>query len=211
MPDSSTSRYGLKVQTDKRFFFTSRPGETEQALDERALGLIIKECITSANTLLFYLTSKNFLKSEFCMFEGGAGWATRAVGDYLKLNMEFESIPTFLTNGRSETPVKVDDTIELTLSLHNYIVAGVLNPMIDHLNRGRTISDRQLIDRFTAAPILTESEMQAAGKSVEDYFGPRVLHQWRLIVRPAITEYLVKYDASPECRETHVAAGAVSA
>ena len=32
--------------------------------------------ITSANTLIFYLTSRHFRDSEFCMFEGGAGWAT---------------------------------------------------------------------------------------------------------------------------------------
>lgn len=180
--------------TREEIFFTSRPGETAQVLDDRALGVVIKECITSANTLVFYLTSKNFRASEFCLFEGGAGWATRAVGDYLKLNMEFDSIPAFLTNGRSELSIIAGNSIELTPTLHNYVVAGVLNPMIEHLNRGRIIADSDQIPPFSTAELLTEVEMAAAGKIPQDYFDPDILKQWRTLVEPGVAAYLASYS-----------------
>ncbi|WP_084039576.1 ATP-binding protein [Demequina sp. NBRC 110053] len=179
--------------TPDEIFFTSRPGETAQVLDDRALGIVIKECITSANTLVFYLTSKHFRASEFCLFEGGAGWATRAVGDYLKLNMEFDSIPAFLTNGRPELSMIVGDSIELTATLHNYIVAGVLNPMVEHLNRGRAIAGSDLIAPFSTALLPTEVEMNADGSTPEDYFDPDIAAQWHLLVEPEVDAYLDTY------------------
>ncbi|CAM5426245.1 putative protein OS=Tsukamurella paurometabola (strain ATCC 8368 / DSM / CCUG 35730 /CIP 100753 / JCM 10117 / KCTC 9821 / NBRC 16120 / NCIMB 702349/ NCTC 13040) OX=521096 GN=Tpau_1589 PE=4 SV=1 [Tsukamurella paurometabola] len=80
----------LKGAKKDEIFFTSRPGDIEYALDDRALSMIIKDSITHSNTLIFYLTSKNFLASQYCLFEGGAGWATRSIGGY--------SSSTWITN-----------------------------------------------------------------------------------------------------------------
>ncbi|TGY32068.1 hypothetical protein E5344_15160 [Microbacterium laevaniformans] len=126
---------------DDEIFYTSREGSTEFSLDDRALGTLIKQNITDANTLIFYMTSKNFMGSQYCLFEGGAGWATRGVSEYLKLNMDYSSIPAFLTNGRSEVTLLSGDEIVLTPEVHNYLIDGVFNPMIVHLNRGREIVD----------------------------------------------------------------------
>ncbi len=175
-------------------FFTSRTGAVEQALDDRALSTVIKENITDANTLIFYMTSRHFLDSQFCLFEGGAGWATRAVSEYLKLNMDFESIPKFLTNGRSEVMViGPDKTIELTPDLHNYLVRGILNPMIEHLNRGREIAGEDLIEPFELRPLPSAVEMSRAGTSPKDYFDSSIVEHWDVLVGAEVESYLTDY------------------
>ncbi|WP_082813009.1 ATP-binding protein [Cellulomonas timonensis] len=175
-------------------FFTSRIGAIEQSLDERSLSSVIKESITSSNTLIFYMTSKNFLKSEFCLFEGGAGWATRSVSEYLKLNMDFASIPRFLTNGKSEvTLLGSTNTIELTASLHNYIIEGVLNPMIRHLNRGREIAGASPIELFERKDVPSQVELSRLKKTLSDYYDKDIVEHWRVLVEKDLTNYLSTY------------------
>lgn len=178
-------------------FYTSRTGSIEQNLDVRALGQVIKENITDANTLIFYMTSRNFLRSQFCLFEGGAGWATRGVSEYLKLNMDFESIPTFLTNGRAEMSVIAPDgTIDLTLELNNYIIQGILNPMIAHLNRGRDISAEPRIAAFELQALPSAVELRRMGRNPRDYREAVLVEHWETIVDPAVDGYLRNYQSS---------------
>lgn len=185
--------------TPDEVFFTSRTGSVAQALDDRSLSTVIKESITDANTLIFYMTSRHFLDSEFCLFEGGAGWATRAVSEYLKLNMDFESIPKFLTNGRSEvTLLTADQRIELTPELHNYIIRGILNPMIEHLNRGREIAGAEELEIFDLQPLPSAVEMNRAGKTPKDYFDPLLVEYWNVHVDSEADEYLANYLRQPD-------------
>lgn len=180
--------------TPEEVFFTSRTGAVEQALDDRALSTIIKESITDANTLIFYMTSRHFLGSQFCLFEGGAGWATRAVSEYLKLNMDFDSIPKFLTNGKSEvTLIGADKTIELTPDLHNYLVRGILNPMIEHLNRGREIAGDEPIKPFELQVIPSAVERSRLGTTPEDYFDKDLVDHWNVLVGTEVDGYLATY------------------
>lgn len=177
-------------------FYTSRTGAVERSLDVRALGQVIKENITDANTLIFYMTSHNFLRSQFCLFEGGAGWATRGVSEYLKLNMDFESIPAFLTNGRAEMSViSSSGTIEFSLELNNYIIEGILNPMIDHLNRGREIADDPVIERFETQVLPSAVELSRIGRTPADYRDPVLVEHWTVVVEPGIGEYLSAYSS----------------
>lgn len=181
------------ANTDE-IFFTSRTGSTEILTDERALSEVVKRNITEDNTLIFYMTSKNFLKSQFCLFEGGAGWATRSVSEYLKLNVEYASIPTWLTDGRGEAVLLgSDNSIELTPELHNYLIDGVLNPMISHLNRGREIADDPLIPLFTRTQFPSSVEMSRAGKTAREYFDPLILEHWAAVVEWELAAYLSDY------------------
>lgn len=180
---------------DEEVFFTSRQGSVTAELDERALSMVIKESITNANTLIFYMTSHNFLNSQFCLFEGGAGWATRSVSEYLKLNVDYESIPKFLTNGKAEVTLLSAGAIELTPSLHNYLIRGVLNPMIDHLNRGRDIAGEQAIKAFEIRAVPTKVELLRAKQTPADYFDPMIKEYWQLIVDAAVPAYLASYSA----------------
>lgn len=176
-------------------FFTSRTGSTAVTLDDRALGALIKESITDANTLLFYMTSRNFLSSEFCLFEGGAGWATRSVSEYLKLNVDFESIPKFLTNGKSEATLLSQASIQLTPELHNYLIDGILNPMIRHLNRGREVAGEEVLELFERREPPPALEMKKLGRKPEDYFDETIAEHWKLLVETEVPEYLAKYIA----------------
>lgn len=185
-----------KGASPDEIFFSSRTGGTALVMDERALGPVIKEMLVNANTLIFYMTSKNFLKSQFCLFEGGAGWATRAVVEYLKLNVDYDSIPKFLTNGKAEvTLLNSAKDIDLTPEIHNYLVIGVLNPMIEHLNRGRDIAGEPLLDLFKSQDFPTAVEMLRDGKVVQDYYDDGVVENWDALVKTALPTYLVDYLA----------------
>jgi len=178
-------------------FFTSRMGATEVLLDDRALNEVVKRNITDDNTLIFYLTSKNFLASQYCLFEGGAGWATRSVSEYLKLNLDYSSIPKWLTNGKGEALLLADNTIELTPDLHNYLVDGILNPMVRHLNLGRDISGSDRVTEFRSAEYPISTEMRAAGKQPSDYFDRDISDMWQSGIADGISDYLRDYLAPP--------------
>lgn len=180
---------------EHEIFFTSRTGSTTVTLDDRSLGALLKENITDANTLIFYLTSKNFRRSEFCLFEGGAGWATRSVSEYLKLNMDFQSIPAFLTNGKSEATLLDSDAILLTPELHNYLIDGIFNPMITHLNRGRDVAGEPQIAPFVREPYPSALELAKLGRTHEDYFDATIAEHWNLLVDVGVSAYLAEYIA----------------
>lgn len=178
----------------EEIFFTSRTGATDILLDERALSEVVKRNITDDNTLIFYMTSKNFLASQFCLFEGGAGWATRAVSEYLKLNVDYGSIPGWLTNGRGEAVLLgADNAIVLTPEVHNYLIDGILNPMIEHLNRGRDIAGENVIPSFVRTEFPSAVEMSRDGKVPQDYFDAVIVEHWAAVVQGELADYLEKY------------------
>lgn len=72
-----------KGAKDSEFFYTSRDDNVDQYENPESLAVQIKQNILKDNVLLLYLTSNAYKASEFCMFEGGAGWATRSVGEYM--------------------------------------------------------------------------------------------------------------------------------
>lgn len=180
----------------EEIFFTSRTGATDVLLDAQSLSEVVKSNITDDNTLIFYLTSKNFLASQFCLFEGGAGWATRSVSEYLKLNVEYDTIPGWLTNGRGEAILLgSNNTIELTPEIHNYLVSGILNPMITHLNRGRDIAGEPNILAFSHADFPVDVAMALAGKTPKDYYDPNIVQHWDAVVQGELANYLEQYFA----------------
>lgn len=180
----------------EEIFFTSQTGTTDILLDARALSEVVKRNITDDNTLIFYMTSKNYLASQFCLFEGGAGWATRSVSDYLKLNVEYETIPKWLTNGRGEAVLlSPNKTIDLTPEIHNYLIDGILNPMIAHLNRGREIAGEQPIRLLTSSSFPTAASRSKENKELEDYYDPDLVRHWKAVVQTELPGYLKEYFA----------------
>jgi hypothetical protein len=182
----------------EEIFFTSRLGSVAPSLSDHALSAVIKESLVNANTLIFYLTSKNFLESEYCLFEGGAGWATRSVSEYLKLNVDYDSIPKFLTNGKAEVMLLAGDKkIVLRPDVHNYLVSGVLNPMIAHLNRGRDIAGTPAIELFDLASPPPAIELKKNGQVYSDYYDPTIAEHWEILVDSEMESYLSEYLAHP--------------
>jgi hypothetical protein len=194
--DELLQHHGAK---EDEIFFTSRTGSTDMLLNAEALSKIVKRSITNDNTLVFYLTSKHFSASQFCLFEGGAGWATRATSEYLKLNMDYGSIPKWLTDGQSEAILlSSSNTISLTPEVHNYLVTGILNPMIKHLNRGRDIDGDEPIRPYDKAVIPSSVEMQKTGTEPKDYYDASIVQHWNAGIDSGLSSYLEKYFAPSE-------------
>ncbi|MFF2271735.1 ATP-binding protein [Agromyces sp. NPDC058136] len=180
---------------DEEIFYTSRTGSTTVVLDDRALSDLIKESITDANTLIFYLTSKNFMGSQYCLFEGGAGWATRSVSEYLKLNVDYGSIPAFLTNGKSEASVLPGNEQRLTPELHNYLIEGIFNPMISHLNRGREVSGEDSIEPFVRPAFPTPLDIAKSKVRIEDHYDEMIAEHWEYLVTTKLAAYVASYSS----------------
>lgn len=176
----------------QEIFYTSRdddPSKYENIMD---LSIQIKNNIIRDNVLLVYLTSKDYKESEYCMFEGGAGWATRSVGDYILLSLRYEDIPKYLTNGKSEFCMLKNDNIVLDREIYLYMVK-VLNEIITHINDGRKIQGQSAVDVFQVPNIPEDIELYKEGKSIRDYMDPEILRYWDFYVGKDIEKYLSSY------------------
>lgn len=111
-----------KGAKDSEFFYTSRDDDVKQYENPESLAIQIKQNILKDNVLLLYLTSNAYKASEFCMFEGGAGWATRSVGEYIVLSLTYPEIPQFITNGKLEFCVEKDKNIPLDRPTYLFMI-----------------------------------------------------------------------------------------
>ena len=162
-----------KGANESEFFYTSRKGKAQDPSSTTALKDVIKKSIVNTNNLIFYLTSKNYHESEFCMFEGGAGWATRSVGEYLLWTLNYKDIPAFLTNGRSEI------VVDKLLNEHNYnSIVATLNTMINHINDGRKIKSEKELELFEQVVFPNIVELKRESKTIEDYMDENILEYW---------------------------------
>ncbi len=161
-------------------FYTSRRGAPEAAYSLDALGRIVHDNIVDNNTLPFYLTSDHFLNSQYTLFEAGAGWATRPASEYLRLAIDYKSIPDWMNSKSLVIAVASNwcDSGELTPELHDYLVRGVLNPMVDHLNRGRRANGEELVQSFEFKGRPSDLTLRELGQSYSDYFDADVLRVW---------------------------------
>ena len=139
------------------------------------------------------MPSKNFNESQFCLFEGGAAWATRAVGEYKILALNYEDIPTFLTNGKSEAclNIKTKHDVEMSQEKYNNIVK-TLNRLIDHLNRNRIVAGKQIVPKLMEVAIPDKVQLALEGKTIFDYMDQNVLTYWRTYVENEIDKYFIK-------------------
>ena len=178
-----------KGAKEEEIFYTSREGNAKKFDNVQDLGTIIKSCIIRQNTLLFYLIGYDYKKSEFCMFEGGAGWATRSVGEYPILSIKYEHIPQFLTNKKAEFGLMNAGTI--ALSADNYVfIVKVLNRIINHLNKGREIRHETFLDLFQEQTIPDKLDLVRQDKTAEDFMNPTIKECWKTYVVPHLQEYL---------------------
>ena len=162
---------------ESEFFYTSKDGKKEDYENKKSLSHQVKESITKDNTLLFFLTSKEYKDSEFCMFEGGAGWATKAVGEFIIWSLNYEDIPKFLTNG------KIEHVVEESLNKNNYLyIVITLNRIIEHINTGRKIRSEDLIKLFNETIFPDQVELDKEQKTIEDYMDKTIKEYWKSYV-----------------------------
>ena len=170
------------------FFYTSSRDKGAQPQGNDPLSVQIKRNITEDNTLLSYFTSSNFRASEYCLFEAGAGWATRTVGEYLIMSTERGDIPTWLTNDRPEVCIGESQIAELNFEKYNKVV-DFLNAIIDHINKGRYIKGEQALEPFYLSDCPSEIEMTKAGKTQTDYMDKEIVRYWNYYIAPFLNSY----------------------
>ena len=192
----------LDVGVDKsEMFYTSRDDDVSRNVDKTPLSDQIKKCIVKKNTLLFYLIGHKYKKSEFCMFEGGAGWATRAIGEYPILAIKHGHIPKFLTNGKDEFHLFDNATGTISLDRNNYVkVVYILNVLIGHINNGRNVRGESLVPLFKTTPIPDKVKLARLKKSEQDYMDEKIKEYWKVYVEKTMPQYLedLKNDESKE-------------
>lgn len=158
-------------------FYTSKYGGTDESLD--ILEKQINETITSKNTyVVFCIESANFMKSQYCMFEGGAAWAVKqkdVIG--LIYNNYDKVVPAYFKNMNK---IKVNfENPNMNRDLYISII-NLLNSLIDYLNRN-------YLDNNDKKPniegnIPNELELSKQNKNVEEYYNKNVIEYWDFYV-----------------------------
>ena len=176
----------------EEMFYTSRDDDPAKYADVHPLADQIRRCIVQENTLLFFLTGYKYGKSQFCLFEGGAGWVTRGVGEYPILSVKYEHIPKFLTNGKNEMVLWSNANkgcIRLDRNTYQDVVV-LLNKLIAHINQGRKIRNEQLVPLFDIAVIPKKPELMKLKKVEQDYMDATILEYWNAYVEPELPNYI---------------------
>lgn len=190
----------LAVGVDKaEMFYTSRDDDVESNVDTTPLSTQIKNCIVRKNTLLFYIIGHAYKKSQFCMFEGGAGWATRAVGEYPIVAVKHGHIPKFLTNDKKEISLYNNTDGTMPLDRNNYQkIVHVLNVLIRHVNEGRKLRKESTVPEFKMEEIPNKVELLKMKKSDRDYMNEMIKDYWKVYVEETLPQYLegLKNDES---------------
>ena len=152
-------------------FYTSK--DATSVSDEKRhaqLGPMILEAITSSATKIVYLTSSSFRNSIYCCFEGGAGWATRAVAEYELITTRYGLKPDWLDHDLPTTEL-INHEGKLELNRNTYLLfVEAINHLIDHLNIGRNIQNKDLITPIEETKLPSTEELDFEGKSIDEYY-----------------------------------------
>ncbi len=142
----------------------------------------IKENISENNVMVLFLDSVNFKRSEYCLFEGGAYWATRTIEDCIHLHFDASWIPDYI-NSRSQYHVPLNEGKNLNVNVFDLTtkkyeeVTEVLNILIEHLNGSvRHITSK--IKKFDKVEFPSEIQMQREGKKETDYMDEDFVQHW---------------------------------
>lgn len=152
-------------------FYTSKDAESTSDKKRHAqLGPMVHKAITSSATKIIYLTSSSFCKSVYCCFEGGAGWATRAVAEYELITTRYDHKPNWLDHDLPTTEL-LNREGELELTRDSYLLfTEAINHLIDHLNIGRSIQNKDLITPIAETKLPSTEELDFEGKSIDEYY-----------------------------------------
>lgn len=180
-----------KGAKDSEFFYTSREDNVDQYANPESLAVQIKQNILKDNVLLLYLTSDAYKASEFCMFEGGAGWATRSVGEYIALSLTYPEMPQFITNGKLEFYFEKNKDIPLDRQSYLF-VCKMLNNIIIHLNAGRRANAENEIALFEEPNIPSDLELSKNNESIEDYMDTDIKEHWDFYISKNLKTYMGK-------------------
>ena len=181
----------FKGAKDNEFFYTSRDDNVDQYDNLESLADQIRKNILKNNVMLLYLTSNAYKKSEFCMFESGAGWATRGVGEYTVMSLTYPEIPKFITNGKLEFTFEKNKDILLDKETYLFLVK-MFNKIIDHLNAGRCVNGEPKIDEIASIDFPSDLELFETGKTIFDFMDKDLVKHWDFYIENKKEDYLRK-------------------
>ena len=174
------------IDPDKTEIFYSSDGTDIRSTEP--LADIIKRMLIDSNTDILFFTSHNSMKSQYCLFEGGAAWATRAVEGYSIISLDYSSIPAYLTNGKPEFTFNTKNRDSFNLNEQNYTnLVIILNRLLAQLNNNRSGNEMSLIPQ----PYFDDKvQMKSKGTSVTDYMDKDIIDYWQTYVIDKIDCYL---------------------
>ncbi len=167
----------LKGAKETDIFYTTHEVGANSQLSNN-----IKENIASINELVLFLDSVNSRRSQYCMFEGGAFWATRAVEECIHIHFDASWIPNYINDpGKYHVPLNEGRNLSLqafdiTAKKYNEITQ-ILNVAIDHINCSATHTISK-IPCFARVDFPTEIELTREGKTVIDYMDKDFVDCW---------------------------------
>ena len=171
----------LKGAKENDIFYTTHEVGANSQLSNN-----IKENIASTNELVLFLDSVNSRRSQYCMFEGGAFWATRAVEECIHIHFDTSWIPNYINDpGKYHVPLNEGRNLSLqvfdiTAKKYNEITQ-ILNVAIEHINCSATHTINKM-PLFARVDFPTEIELARAGKTVIDFMDKDFVDCWNLYI-----------------------------
>ncbi len=167
----------------EEMFYTSQDIKDQVEL-KKNLDKISKKNIIDTNTVMFFYLTKSFRESEYCMFEGGAAWATRTKSDIFVSFDEYENVPKYLNNENEFQHCLTKETDLLSGDEYNRLVQS-LNFLIEHINEGRRILGRKEVEKFEEIEF-PDKVQQSKGKMPE--LDSMIFEYWDAYVNKGILE-----------------------
>jgi len=155
-----------------------------------SLGNTIKDFLIAKDNDVLMITSSGYNDSEFCIFEGGAVWATKADKHRL-IAIDYDTIPTFLKNGSPELCFSDVSKESYQFDRQRYTdVVGVLRRIMMHLNQNRIVRGESEIELPEIADFPDDVVLKEQGKTINDYMDPLILQYWNTYVLDKVDAYI---------------------
>ena len=159
---------------------------TQEVKGNSTLSKDIKENIMENNTIVLFLDSANFMRSPYCLFEGGAFWATRSIDSCIHVHFSTAWIPDYINDHEKyHVPLHSGEVLTpsvflLTEKKYNELVE-VFNIIIDHLNSSALHNSKE-ISRLERISLPPEIEMEKAGQTAESFMDNDFVDYWKYYV-----------------------------
>ena len=194
----------------EEIFYTTREVEGNSELAQN-----IKNSLMESTTMVLFLDSVNFHRSPYCLFEGGAFWATRSIESCIHIHFDTSWIPDYINDRKKyHVPLNMGQEIgesvfELTPKKYNELV-DVLNIMIDHLNRSAYHNEQKIASLERVKEYTPAVKIKASGADVTEGMDKDFVLCWNFYVRDGESdkdkdgviipreEYIKKYNSSVE-------------
>lgn len=191
----------LKGAKESDIFYTTHEVAANSRLSDD-----IKENIASINELVLFLDSVNSRRSQYCMFEGGAFWATRSVENCIHIHFDTSWIPDYINDsGKYHVPLNEGrnltlQTFDITAKKYNEITQ-VLNVAIEHINCSATHTINK-ISPFVRVDFPTDIELKRIGKTLMDYMDKDFIECWNYYIINGETD--LDADSKKRTKEKYI-------